>query len=160
LFRFFKWIFNSRAPVRPGCFSQVCLVISASFALPGLAALLRGAVGASFWLLLSSLIPIVLFALPAWNAWRRSERLEQNTKAPIDSMSRETFTDEYTPLRDDLTASAQLETVEQLNLLLRKHEDFTSVLNSKFKETEVTYHRYLDSGSKVFEGAIKNRDLR
>jgi len=46
--------------------------------------------------------------------------------------------------------------VEQLNLLLRKHDDFRSVLNSKFKETEVTYHRYLDSGSKVFEGAIKN----
>lgn len=171
MFSFFKWVFNSKAPVRPGCFTQACLLVSAALALPGMLAILRGSLGGGLWLLLSSIIPIVLFGLPAWNAYRRSERIENSSSVVSDQTApaqpapaaarenqaeREAFTDEYSPLRDDLRKSGQPQAVEQLNLLINKLDDFKSVLNLKFTQSEVTYHRYLDSGSKVFDGAIRN----
>ncbi len=170
MLNFFKWIFNSRAPVRPGCFTQACLLVSAALALPGILLLLRGGFGQGLGMLLSSIIPIILFALPAWNAYRRSERLESRVETAHDSQveqqpdvesapqqtEREAFTDEYSSLRDDLRLSGQSEAVEQLNLLINKLDDFKSVLNLKFSDTEVTYHRYLDSGSKVFDGGVRN----
>jgi len=163
--RFAKWLFNSEAPVRPGCFSQVTLLISAAFALPGVATMLTGRLFPGFWMLFASCIPIVLFALPAWNAYRRSEAVEKaalrdaelNQRLQPESITPEPEdADEYTPLRKELEASEQSVALHQLTLLLDKKADFESVLSHKFKDTEVTYHRYLDSGQKVFDGAIRN----
>lgn len=165
MFRFFKWIFNSSAPVRPGCFSQATLLLSAAFAMPGVLNLLMGRLTLGLGMLLGSIIPIVLFALPAWNAFRRSEAVEKKqleAEALKRQLEPESITpepeaeDEYSPLRSELTASQQDKALRQLTLLLDKKGDFESVLNHKFKDTEVTYHRYLDSGQKVFDGAIRN----
>lgn len=131
----------------------------------------RGGIFAASLALVALIIPIGLFALPALHTFRRSERIERSspvmsdqsapvqsapTQAPKNIPEREAFTDEYSRLRDDLRKSGQPQAVEQLNLLISKLDDFKSVLNLKFTQTEVTYHRYLDSGSKVFDGAMAN----
>lgn len=128
--------------------------------------LLRGAIGPGLGMLLGSFIPIILFALPAWNGWRRSERIEAEIARQAQSQQQQApspepaptpqAVDEYDGLRQDFRGTGRSRAGEQLELLLDKQRDFETVLNRKFSRSEVTYHRYQDSGQKVFDGAMRN----
>jgi hypothetical protein len=156
------------AGVGMGYLALACLTIAAGIGFVGavsaLFMLFRGGLPAAMFTLLAFAFPVVLFSIPAFIAYRRSrEMLAVDTQDVDDSSSTVAQADETEPpnhpfhtLRQQLRSLSQNQAVSQLDQFVEKKTDFESVLNSRFSNQEITYHRYADSGNRVYENGIHN----
>lgn len=163
----FQGLLRRTAGIGMGYVALVCLWLAAGIGFVGafsaLFMLLRGGLAAAMLTLLAFAFPVIFFSIPAFLAYRRSRQMlavdssANAQRTPSAPPPQETITDHpHAELRQQLISLQQKNAALQLDSFVAKKQDFDEVLASRFSSEEITFHRYADTGNRVYENGIRN----
>jgi len=102
------------------------------------------------------LIVIVLLGILSYWIWRTLYLRSPEYRAAQAMVERDRERADSMALASELRDAGFAQAADQVNLLSSKLDDYLNVVRLKFKESEVTYSRYVGVGKQLYDGAFRN----